>query len=122
MAKKNARKKVRKTKKTLNENSKLNAFITTFFSFIGFIIALLIWRDDEYVMFYAKQSFVLFIIALIVYLVNSLLALIPIIGWIIIFVLNVLILIGWIMTWVNALSEEKRNLYIISNFTRNFDI
>ena len=48
-----------KTKKI--NDKKLHAFLASFFTIIGFIIALILWKDDKYVMFYAKQGLILFI-------------------------------------------------------------
>lgn len=61
----------------------LFAFLATFLSIIGFIIALIAKKDDKYVMFYAKQSLIVFIFAIAVSIIQALLAFIPILGWII---------------------------------------
>ncbi|MCX5704306.1 MAG: hypothetical protein NT066_07465, partial [Candidatus Omnitrophica bacterium] len=44
-----------------DDDSKLFAWLATFFLIIGFIIALVTKKDNKYVMFYAKQSLVIFI-------------------------------------------------------------
>jgi len=76
-------------------DKKLYAFITTFFSIIGFVIAILAWRDDKYVMFYAKQSLVVFIVAVIAGIVQGVLMWIPIIGWLIYVALSVIVFVLW---------------------------
>lgn len=94
-------------------DSKLFAFLATFLTIIGFIIALATKRDDEYVMFYAKQGLVLFVIQVIA----SVLAAIPILGWFFIGpVVWVLFIVVWIMAWINALSGEKRSTWLIGEF------
>lgn len=122
MAKKKVKRAAARNVKKSRGDSKVYAFIATFFSVIGFIVALLAWRDDKYVMFYAKQSLILFIIAFVVVLVNSLLVWIPLLGWWIAFILNVLVIIGWFMTWIYALSGKQKNVPIVSRFTRKFNL
>ena len=39
----------------------LFAFVTTFLSIVGFIIALLAWKKDKYVMHYAKISLAVYV-------------------------------------------------------------
>ena len=53
-------KKVAKVEKK-EDDGKLFAFLAVLLSILGFIIALLAKKDNKYVMFYAKQSLVLFI-------------------------------------------------------------
>lgn len=92
----------------------LFAWIATFFTIIGFIIALLTKKDDEYVMFYAKQGLVIFLISIIA----SILSWIPIIGW----VLWVFALILWAMSWINALSGELKNTWIIGDLAEKIKL
>ena len=53
-------------KKVERGDHKGRAFITVFFSIVGFLIAILAWKDDKYVMFYAKQSLVIFVFGVVV--------------------------------------------------------
>lgn len=46
-----ARKKVKK----MSKPKTAEAFVVSFLSIIGFIIALLAWKDDKYVMHYASK-------------------------------------------------------------------
>lgn len=121
-----SKKSVKKSSKKNNNSSdmdpKVKAFITTFFSIIGFIIALVSWRDDKYVMYYAKQSLVLFVIWIIVAIIGSLFIIIPFIGWFIVWGLNILVLVLWIFTWINALSGKKKEVPLVSNFTSKFEL
>ena len=78
----------KKMKKDVNQkkgkkDSVLFAFLATFLSIIGFVIALISKREDRYVMYYAKQSLVIFIIGAIAGILGSLLKWIPIIGTIV---------------------------------------
>ena len=80
----------------IKKDSKTNAFITAFFSIVGFIIAILAWKKDKYVMHYAKQSLVIFIFAVIASAVIAILSWIPILGWVIALGLRVLVFVAWI--------------------------
>lgn len=98
------------------------AFVTTFFSIIGFIIALLFWRDEKYVMFYAKQSLIVFILAIVASLVGGILELIPILGSIIIFGLNSIVFIFWIYSWINALSGKMKEVPVVGHYGKKIKL
>jgi|SRR3989344_1412322 len=95
-----------------SQDGKFAAFVTTFLSLIGFIIALLAWRDDKYVMFYAKQSLGVFICALI----SKVADLMPVIGEFVSGVIGVIVIILWVLSWVYALSGEKRMLPVVGEY------
>jgi len=96
------------------EDKKLFAFLATFLSIIGFVIALIAKRKDKYVMYYAKQSLVIFIIGTIMGILGSMLKWIPIIGTIINFAIGALVFIIWFLSWIYALSGEQKTIPIIS--------
>ena len=114
----------KKTKKEAkkNDNSKGFAFIAAFLSIIGFIIALLAKRDDKYVMFYAKQSLVVFIASLIVGAIGWAVFWIPVLGWAIKGILNIVILILWVLSWVYALSGEEKEVPIVGKYARSIKL
>ena len=56
---------VKKTKR-IDDDRKLYAFISSFFTIVGFIIALILWRKDKYIMHYAKHGLVLFIAQVVI--------------------------------------------------------
>ena len=99
-----------------SDDSRLFAFIAAFLSIIGFIIALIFRRDDDYVMHYAKQSLVIFIAYLIVILFNSVLKFVPIFGEFVPIILSVLVFILWIFSWVYALLGEKKEIPLIGHY------
>ncbi len=109
-------------KSSKKEDSKGPAFITAFLSIIGFIIALLAWRKDKYVMFYAKQSLVIFIAAIITSIIGAIVAFIPIIGTLIGIILNIIVAILWILSWVYALSGEEKYVPIIGEYAKKIDL
>lgn len=105
-----------------NEDKRLLAFITTFFSILGFVIALLAWRNNKYVMHYAEQSLVVFAYIVVASLVSGIIGWIPIIGWLIALALYISSLIFWIMSWVYALSGKEQELPFIGAFGRAFNL
>ncbi len=112
-------KRVRKSK---SDDKKLYAFLATFLSIIGFIIALIARRDDNYVIFYAKQSLVIFIIGLFAGALKMIFMFIPIIGWIISASLTIIVIVAWVFSWIYALSGEKRDIPIVGDWAGKFDI
>jgi uncharacterized membrane protein len=100
----------------------LKAFVTTFLSIIGFIIAMIAWRDDKYVMFYAKQSLIVFIIAAIAGVINGFFLWLPLIGWIINSALGLIVLILWLISWVYALSGEMKEVPIIGEWGKKIKL
>jgi len=106
-----------KNNKNLEGDRKLFAFLASFFTIIGFIIALIIKREDKYIMFYAKQGLVLFILQVII----GALSIIPLIGW---FnsILWIFWIILWIITWINALSGNEKDTFIIGDLAKKINL
>ena len=117
-----AKKKTSKKQSKKQEDSKLYAFLATFLSIIGFIIAIIVKKDDKYVMYYAKQSLVIFIMSVVVGIVVAFIGWIPIIGWLIALALNVLVFIVWLMSWINALSGKQKEIKIVSNWAKKINL
>ena len=103
----------KKVSKQEVSDSKVYAFLTVFLSIIGFIIALLAWKKDNYVMFYAKQSLGLFIAYIIAWIISMILFWIPILGWIILSLVYLGLIILWVISWINALSGEMKETPLI---------
>jgi len=117
MAKKVIKKAV---KGEVSGESKLFAFLAYFLGLIGFVIVLLAKKKDSFAMYHAKQSLVLSIFAVIVYVCGMF---IPIIGWFIILPLGYLaILIFWIMGVIRALTGEEKPLPIIGKYGENLKL
>ena len=93
----------------------LFAFLATFFTVIGFLIALVLKRNDKYVMFYAKQGLVLFIGQLLIAALSPILFLMSPILW-------VFWIILWVIAWINALSGEKKNTFLIGDLAEKIKI
>ena len=76
-------------------------------------------KENDYVMFYAKQSLVVFI----AYIVAVVIAMIPFIGWFVLGpILYIIVTVFWIISWVYALSGEKKEVPLIGKYARNFNI
>jgi uncharacterized membrane protein len=111
--------KKKSVKMSEEENSrKLFAFLAVFLSIVGFVIAIIAKKEDKYVMYYAKQSLVLFI----AWVIASLIALVPIIGWFGAPVLYVIVLILWIFALVHSLSGEMKPTPVIGHYGNAFRI
>lgn len=111
-------KKIKAHKPTKEDDTKLFAFLATFLGIIGFIIAILIKKDNKYVMHYAKQSLVIFIVFVIAWVCM----IVPVIGWIAGIVIEVIAIILWLISWIYALSGEMKEVPIVGQYARKIDL
>lgn len=125
MAKKVMQKKEMKGKE---DDSKLFAFLATFFGIIGFVIALVAKKDNKYVMHYAKQSLVIFIFMICAWIVGGILSAvlaITIVGIVLIPVVMgiiwLVVVILWLISWIYALSGEEKEVPVIGKYGRKFN-
>jgi uncharacterized membrane protein len=102
-----------------NSESKLFAFLGVFLTIVGFIIVVLVRKNDKYAMYYAKQGLALFIAGLLVWVISVVLAFL-VIGLIIGPILNVILLILWVIGIVYSLSGEMKPIPIIGKFGEKF--
>ncbi|MCX6748757.1 MAG: DUF4870 domain-containing protein [Candidatus Pacearchaeota archaeon] len=109
----------KETKK--NDDRILFAFLACFLSIVGFIIALVAKKQDKYVMHYAKQSLVVFIVAFILTIIAKILWIIPIIGYVVYWAIDIVILLLWLTSWIYALSGEAKEVPVIGSFARKFN-
>jgi len=114
-------KKTRKQEVKKEDDSKLFAFLAVLLSVVGFIIALLAKRDNKYVMFYAKQSLILFIAGIVVKVLTVLLA-ITIIGIIAIPIVWVIYAILWLIALVYSISGEEKETPWIGKYARSIKL
>lgn len=98
------------------------AFIATFLSVIGFIIALLSKREDKYVMFYAKQSLVIFAVWVFISILQGFFELIMIFGKIVNIILGALVVALWAISWVYALSGKKKEVPVVGIYGRKLKL
>jgi uncharacterized membrane protein len=104
------------------DDKKLFAFLATFLSIVGFIIALVAKKEDRYVMFYAKQSLIVFIVALIGSIISSLFWHIFFIGWIISTAINIIVALLWITSWIYALGGEEKEVPVVGVYARKINL
>lgn len=104
-----------------DKDKEIFAFLAAFLSIIGFVIAILAKREDKYVMFYAKQSLVIFIIGAVAGALSALFSIIPIIGALISFALFIIVFIAWLLSWIHALSGQEKDVPIVGGLARKFD-
>jgi uncharacterized membrane protein len=105
-------------KKKKEDDSKLFAFLATFLSILGFLIALIAKKDDKYVMFYAKQSAIIFIVFVIATAVD----IIPVIGGIINVVVSIIGIILWVISWIYALSGKMKDVPFVGVYAKKLKI
>ena len=74
MVKKKVVKKMDRNNFKKKDNSILFAFLATFLLIVGFLIAVIVKRDNKYVMYYAKQSLVIFVMWVIVGIMKGILS------------------------------------------------
>ena len=100
------------------DEGKLFAFLAYLLGIIGFIIVLVAKKDDEFAMFHAKQSLVLFL----GWVAAGIVAFLPIpfIHALLSWALYVLLLVLWIMGMINALSGQKKDLPIVGQIAAQF--
>ncbi|WP_445666597.1 DUF4870 domain-containing protein [Fodinibius sp. AD559] len=108
-----------------NNNSKLIA-ILSYITIIGWIIAFLIYKNNQekpkLAGFHLRQSLGLMILGLLVGVVQSVLSGIPVIGWLIGFLMMVIslaLLIFWVMGILKAIGGEREALPFIGQPTQD---
>ena len=112
---------VKKLKRS-KENDKLLAFVATFLSIVGFIIALIAWHDNKYIMFYARQSLVIFIVGVVAGFFQSIFSFIPVIGNIIVAALWLIVFLLWLFSWIYALSGKEKDVPVVGDWARKIDL
>lgn len=98
-----------------NNDKIIFAWLATFFTIIGFLIAILLKKENKYVMFYAKQGLILFIGEIIIWLLSG------IFGWLK-YLIWIFWIILWAMAWINALSGEEINNLIIGSLAEKIKL
>ncbi len=113
--------KMKEGKSKLSDDSRLFAFLAVLLSVVGFIIALVAKKDDKYVIFYAKQSLILFLTGIAVKVLTVLLA-ITIIGIIAIPIVWVLYAVIWVVVLVNSISGKEKEAPIVGKYARSIKL
>jgi len=108
----------KKKKEAKEDDTKLFAFLATFLSIVGFILALVAKKQNKYVMFYAKQSLIVFI----AYIIAAAITVIPFIGWVIGPVLYFATFILWIISWVYALSGNMKEVPVVGHYAKEIKL
>lgn len=98
------------------DNSKLMAAVCFFLNIIGFVIAILAFKDDKYVMYYAKQGLVLGVAVFIIQMI----LMITIVGILLLPIVYLATLILVVMGLLNAMSGTQKALPVIGGFAEKF--
>ncbi|GBE20210.1 MAG TPA: DUF4870 domain-containing protein [Candidatus Pacearchaeota archaeon] len=116
-----AKKRVKKSKPTKQDDSKLFAFLAILLSVVGFIIALLAKRKDKYVMFYAKESLILFITGIVAKVLTVLL-MITIVGVLAVPIVWVAYFVIWVIALINSLSGKQRPTPLVGKYAKSIKL
>ncbi len=119
---KKAKKNIKKIIENEHDDKVLFAFLATFLSIIGFVIALIARRDDKYVMYYAKLSLIIFLIGVVGAVISGIFWIIPVVGQIINLAVGIIFIVLWILSWIYALTGEEKDLPIVSDWARKLNI
>ena len=98
------------------DEKKIRAFIASFFTIIGFIIALILWKHDDYTMYYAKHGLILFIGQIILMIMNMFTM-----RWFMM-ILWIVWIIAWVTTWIYALSGNKKRIVVITDLAEKIKL
>ena len=114
-------KRKKKEEKSDTNDRKLFAFLAVLLSVLGFVLALLAKKNDKYVMFYAKQSLVLFLTGIAVKILTVLLA-ISIIGIILIPIIWVVYGILFLIALIYSLSGVEKETPLVGKYARSINL
>ena len=109
----------KKTERLDMEDRRIFAFLAVFLSIIGFTIALIAKKNDDYVMYYAKQSLMVFVLMVIIKVFSFVILLLPVIGEIIYYAAWILVAMIWLIGSFYALSGERKPLPIIGSYAES---
>lgn len=100
------------------DDKKLIAFVSVILSVIGFVIAYALKKDDKYIMFYAKQSLVLFIFGLIIWVAGTILSVLTfgLLGIILIPLIQIFWIVLWVIQMIYSLSDKMKYTPIIGRY------
>lgn len=99
---------IKKKLKIDKDNEKLYAFLSCFFTIVGFVIAFVLWKNNKYVMHYAKHGLVLFIGQIVIVVLSPFFLFF-------VYVLWILWIILWVITWINSFSGEFKKTFLVSD-------
>jgi uncharacterized membrane protein len=105
----------------VSDEGKLWAFLAYFLSIVGFVLVLALKKNNKFAMYHAKQSLVLFIASIILYVLAMILT--PILLFFVFYlfwIIYLLIFILWIIGIINAVSGKMKPLPIIGGFAEKF--
>lgn len=101
---------MRKLSPVKDKDSKLWAFLGVLLPLIGFLLVLLVRKDDKYAKYYSSHG----LIFLFLYLILQIFSFIPKIGGILTYIGIILLLIAWVMALVASLSEQEKRIPIVT--------
>lgn len=86
------------------------------------LIPLMMAKESPFAQFHAKQGLVLFIVEVIVFFLNGILAFIPVLGWLVAVVINLGVLALALLGIYKALQGEKWEMPLLGSYAKQLKI
>lgn len=105
----------------MSKESRFLAFLAYLLSIAGFLLVYFLKRHDRFAMYHAKQSLVLFIAYVAVWIAAKILGVIPFLGVFISAILWLMLVVLWVVGMIHALTGEEKPIPIIGEIAHKFD-
>lgn len=95
--------------------------IISYFTWIGWIIAFILYNSNksQLAAYHIRQTLVLHILAIIVYILQIMLLFVPFLGWAIIGLLWIGLVVLWILGLVSAVNGQEKPIPVIGALAQN---
>lgn len=111
-----------KSQNTSSDSTNTGMAIMGTIPILFFVPLLTDYKEDEFVMFHAKQGLVLLIYSIFVGLANVLFIEIPLIGWLAMIILDTFGLVCLLIGVLNAAQGQKQDLPLIGQYAHKLNI
>jgi uncharacterized membrane protein len=95
--------------------------IISYFTWIGWIIAFVMYSSNksQLAAFHIRQSLLLMILGILVYIIQIMLIFVPFLGWAVIGLLWIGIVVLWILGLVSAINGQEKPIPVIGALAQN---
>ena len=105
-----------------SSESKFWAFLAYLLSVIGFVMILLLKKRDRFAMYHAKQSLVLFMAYVAVWVAVKIIGFVPFLGKLVAAILWIIIFVLWLTGIINALKGQEKPLPFIGRLAHKINL
>lgn len=106
-----------KGKSSLGLEENVAGLLSYLLGFVTGIIFFILEKESKFVKFHAMQSIIL---SIVVFIISTILGLIPIIGWILLMIIPIPIAIIWIVLMLKAYKNELFKLPVIGDMAEKY--